>query len=77
MRTLLAIQWPRLCAPNAGGSGMIPGQGTRSYMPQRKIPSAAVKVDDPVLQLRLGAAEYIKEKKHEIKNVNLLSRDQL
>ena len=30
-------QWLRCCAPNAGGSGLIPGQGTRSHMPQLSI----------------------------------------
>ena len=28
----LVVQWLTLCAPNAGGSGSIPGQGTRSCM---------------------------------------------
>ena len=28
----LVAQWLRLCAPNAGGPGSIPGQGTRSHM---------------------------------------------
>ena len=28
--TSLVVQWVRLCAPNAGGSGSIPGPGTRS-----------------------------------------------
>ena len=28
--------WLRLCTPNAGGLGSIPGQGTRSHMPQLK-----------------------------------------
>ncbi|TEA25694.1 hypothetical protein DBR06_SOUSAS2510124, partial [Sousa chinensis] len=28
----LVVQWLRLCAPNAGGPGWIPGQGTRSHM---------------------------------------------
>ncbi|TEA38318.1 hypothetical protein DBR06_SOUSAS110180, partial [Sousa chinensis] len=28
----LAVQWLSLCAPNAGGPGLIPGQGTRSHM---------------------------------------------
>ena len=44
----LAVQWLRLHAPNAGGWGSIPGQGTRSHMLQLrvcilqlKIPSAA------------------------------------
>ena len=33
----------RLCAPNAGGPGSIPGQGTRSHMPQLKILLATTK----------------------------------
>ncbi|TEA26079.1 hypothetical protein DBR06_SOUSAS2210051, partial [Sousa chinensis] len=28
----LVAQWVRLCTPNAGGLGSIPGQGTRSHM---------------------------------------------
>ena len=30
--TSLVAQWLRLCAPNAGVPGSIPGQGTRSHM---------------------------------------------
>ena len=26
------VQWIRLCAPDAGDLGSIPGQGTRSHM---------------------------------------------
>ena len=37
--TLLVVQWLRLCAPNAGNTGFIPGQGT-------KIPHATTK--DPM-----------------------------
>ena len=39
--TSLVVQWLRLLAPNTGG----PGQGSRSYTPQRrwKIPCAATK----------------------------------
>ena len=43
------VQGLGCCAPNAGGPGLIPGQGTRSHMlqlrvmPQLKIPSAATK----------------------------------
>ncbi|TEA37350.1 hypothetical protein DBR06_SOUSAS1910041, partial [Sousa chinensis] len=47
----LVVQWLRLCAPNAGGLGSIPGQGTRSHMPQLractsqlKIPHTATKI---------------------------------
>ena len=32
--TSLVVQWLRLHAPNAGDPGLIPGQGTRSHMPQ-------------------------------------------
>ena len=39
----LVIQWLRLRLPNAGGLGLIPEQGTRSYMPQLKSPYAAIK----------------------------------
>ena len=37
------IQQLRFGAPNAGHPGLIPGQGTRSRMPQLKIPHAATK----------------------------------
>ena len=37
------VQWLTLCALNAGGPGSIPGQGTRSHMPQLKIPHTATK----------------------------------
>ena len=36
-RTSLMTQWLRLCILNAGGPGSVPGQGTRSHMPQLKI----------------------------------------
>ena len=32
----MGIQWLRLCTPNAGGWGSIPGQGTRSQRLQRR-----------------------------------------
>ena len=41
MEASLAAQWLRLHAPNAGGPGSIPGQGTRSHMPHLHV--AAVK----------------------------------
>ena len=41
--TSLVVQWLRLRAPNAGGLGSIPGQGTRSHMPQLKILRATTK----------------------------------
>ena len=46
VRTLV-VQCLRVCAPNVGGLGLIPGQGTRSHilqlgvhMPQLKIPDS-------------------------------------
>ena len=35
--TSLVVQWLRLCAPNAVGLGLIPGQGTRSLRPQGRL----------------------------------------
>ena len=40
--TSLVVQWLRPHAPNAGGLGLIPGQGLRSHMP-RKILQATTK----------------------------------
>ena len=34
--TSLVVQWLRHHVPNAGGQGLISGQGTRSHMPQLK-----------------------------------------
>ena len=43
--TSLVAHWLRLHIPNAGGLGSIPGQGTRSHMPQgrEKILRSATK----------------------------------
>ena len=53
--TSLVVQWLRLRAPNAGGLGSIPGQGTRSHRPQLRVcrlqlknPNAAVTIKGPV-----------------------------
>ena len=35
--TSLVVQWLRFRAPNAEGPGSIPGQGTRSHMPQPRV----------------------------------------
>ena len=35
--TSLVVQWLRLCAPNTGGLGSIPSQGTRSHMLQLRV----------------------------------------
>ena len=43
MGTPLVAQWLRLLTSNAGGLGLVPGQGTRSHVPQLKIPHVAIK----------------------------------
>ena len=46
--TSLVLQWLRLRAPNAGGPGSIPGQGTGPHMQQLKIPRAKMQIEDPM-----------------------------
>ena len=45
MGTSLVVHWLRLRAPNTGGPGLIPGQGTRSHMPQLKVLHATTKTE--------------------------------
>ena len=61
----LVVQCLRLCSSKAGGRGSIPGQGTRSHMPQPrvhllqlKIPHAATKKKkrSRMLQLKIPRA---------------------
>ena len=52
--TSLVVQWVRLHAPNAGGPGLIPGQGTRSHMPQLRVLMLQLKTRACRLQLRRG-----------------------
>ena len=42
--TSLVVQWLILHAPSAGGPGLIPGQGTRSHMPQLRVRMPQLKV---------------------------------
>ena len=41
--TSLMVQWLRLHAPNAGVLGLLPGQGTGSYIPQLAVLHASNK----------------------------------
>ena len=43
LKDILVVQWLRLCTPNAGGPGSIPGQGTRSHMQELNSPHSANK----------------------------------
>ena len=53
----LVLQWLRLHIPDAGGLDSIPGQGTRSYMPQLKILHAAMKNKDPKCDPKVSQCE--------------------
>ena len=39
----LVVQWLRLHTPKVGSQDLIPGEGSRPYMLQLKIPHAAFK----------------------------------
>ena len=52
-RTSLVAQWLRLWAPTAGDPGSILGQGTRSHMPQLKIPCDATKIQPGHSQINI------------------------
>ena len=51
-QTSLVVQWLRLHAPNAGGLGSIPSQGTRSCMLQIR-PRAAKKKGSAEMDIEL------------------------
>ena len=48
----LVVQWLRLCNPNAGNPGSIPGQGTRSHMVKLRVCRLQLKIphDAPTTQ---------------------------
>ena len=43
--TFLVVQWRRLCTPNAGVPGSIPGQGTRSHLLQLRVCMSQLRPD--------------------------------
>ena len=76
------VQWLILHAPNSGGPGSIPGQGTRFYMPQLKTPRAAMKTEnlvcrnkDPAQSNKLN--KYIFFKKPVVSGLNLANGQML
>ena len=50
-------------APNAAGLGSIPGQGTRSYMPQVRIPRATTKMEISVFHRKTQHSQIKTEEK--------------
>ena len=51
--TALVVPWLRHRAPNAGGPGLIPGQGTRSHTLQVRIRMPQLKTENPTSGLGL------------------------
>ena len=49
------VQWLRLHAPNAGGLGSVPGQGTRSHVPELRVQMLQLKI--PPTEIRPGTAK--------------------
>ena len=55
--TSLVVQWLRLCAPNAGGPGLISGQGTKIPHAATKSPHAATKKKKiPYMAMKIARA---------------------
>ena len=78
-RTSLLVQWLRLCSPHSGGQSSIPGQETRSHMPQLKISHAARKIRSTILcaamYIQLSQINSKKKKKSGQKPIkNVLTR---
>ncbi|TEA31286.1 hypothetical protein DBR06_SOUSAS710034, partial [Sousa chinensis] len=49
------VVWLRLHTPNAGGPGLIPGQGTRSHMPQLRVCMPQLKIPHAAMKIPRGA----------------------
>ena len=58
------VQWLRLHTHNAGGLGSIPGQGTKSCMPQLKIPYLTTKTRCSQINVHIYVCVYICECVH-------------
>ena len=50
--TSLVVQWLRLCPPNAGGLGAIPGEGTRSHIPQLRVNMPKLRPSMPQMKVK-------------------------
>ena len=51
--TSLVVQWLRLQAPYAGCSGLIPGQGIRSHMPQLRVCMLQLKILHATTEIKI------------------------
>ena len=55
--TSLVVHWLRLHAANAGGPCSIPGQGTRSHMPQLRVHMPQLKIPHMATKILSAAAK--------------------
>ena len=60
-RTSLVAQWLRLCAPNAGGLGLNPGQGTRTHA-EKKTPCSQINTKRKNIRLSLSDFHVVRAK---------------
>ncbi|TEA25801.1 hypothetical protein DBR06_SOUSAS1210090, partial [Sousa chinensis] len=51
----MVVQWLRLCTPNAGDLGSIPGQGTRSHMLQLRVHMRQLKIPYATMKIPCAA----------------------
>ena len=65
--TCLVVQWLRRCTPKTGGSGSIPGQGTRSQMLQVWVLMLQLKISDATAKTQCS---QISKYRHIFKNNN-------
>ena len=77
MGTSLVVQWLRLRVYDAGGLGSIPGQRTRScmpqlrsHMPQLKIPHATMKIPHAATKIPCAASKTRHSRMNEWMNEN-------
>ena len=61
MGTSLVVQWLRLCPPNTGCPGLIPGQGTRSHILRLRVCMPQLKADE-TKYINIKKEEEIKRK---------------
>ena len=55
------VQWLRLCAPNAGSWGLIPGQGTISHVPQLSVSMPQLRIPWATTKTQHSQNKYLKK----------------
>ena len=66
----LAVQWLKLHAPNAGGLGSIPGQGTASHMQQLRAFTPPLRIPQTAMRSshRATMTQCSQKKKNKLQN---------